>query len=48
MKELKWLLAANGCEGKSPIFMATDLRQGEANASLCSGIMLKNNDTSVE
>jgi hypothetical protein len=50
MKAWKWLLV-NGCECKNPISAATEFLnscQDGTNASMCSGIMLKNTDTSVE
>jgi uncharacterized protein (DUF4213/DUF364 family) len=49
-KKWKWLLV-NGCECKSPISTATEFsnsRQDGTNASICLGVMLKNNDTSVK
>jgi hypothetical protein len=50
MKEWKWLFV-NDCKGKSPISTATEFLnscQGWTNASMCSGIVLKNDDTSVQ
>jgi hypothetical protein len=50
MKKLKWL-SMNGCECKSTISTATvfsNSSQDGTDASMYWGIMLKNNDTSVE
>jgi hypothetical protein len=45
------MAVVNGCECKSPnsaVVEYFNMRQDEENASVCSGIMLENNDTSVE
>jgi hypothetical protein len=50
MKKWKWLIV-NGCESKSLISIATEFLntcQDGKNASVCSGIMLKNKNASVE
>ena len=41
-------MAVNGCKCVSPVSPAKNLCQDGENASLCSEVMLKNNDNSVK
>jgi hypothetical protein len=50
MEKWNWLFV-NGCKYKSPVYTAMEFLnscQDRTNASMCLGIMLKANDTSLD